>query len=95
MLPSCIFPAAVVPSPAFSRTEPILIVLLLFFPFSILLSRELVPDLCALEDTEERRDLVDFGWFDGGEVVGAKKEKGFVFVISVRRVSSFDIVAAW
>ena len=66
-------------------------VLRLFFPFSVLLSLELVPDLCALLETEDRRDLVNFGAEVEGGVVGAKKEKGFVFVISLRRVSSFDI----
>lgn len=71
-------------------------VLLLFFPFSSFsreLSRLLVPDLCALDDAEERRDFVDLGGFEGEGLAGAKKEKGFDFVISVRIVSSFDIGA--
>lgn len=97
---SCIFSLAFVPSLAFAPTLPVLIVLLLFFPFSSFsreLSRLLVPDLCAFEDAEERRDLFDFGEFDNDGVVGAKNENGLLFVISVRMVSSLDIVgdAEW
>lgn len=73
--------------------------LLLFFPFSSFpreLSRLLVPDLCAFEDAEERRDFVDLGEFDN-DGVGAKNENGLLFEISVRMVSSLDIVgdAEW
>lgn len=74
-----------VPSPTFSPAlllGGVLVVLRRFgFPsWSKELSLVDVPDFRAFEDTEERRDFVDFGWDGAGAPeVAEKKEKGLLF----------------